>query len=251
VIVLMPSFGACRVRRENQAFVLRHYERLGIPVVLGSGASRTHAVNDAARIATRLHPKGRVFIIADNDLIPDERMLGTALQVVHVRAAVTPHAWTLLTTPESRAEFMRTGTLHEHERVRVGSRSFVVLTREVFDAVNGMDELFVGWGPEDRAFLESIRKQVGPVLELAGERVHLWHPPDPSKENRARLTANRLRWRAYRLGQTGRVAALAREYGRWDEPTRGAEEHRRLTHHARDGGGDGLGAGRHAARPDP
>ncbi len=61
-----------------------------------------------------------------------------------------------------------------------------------YEAVNGFDERFVGWGFEDEDFSRRLtalgRRKVSVVAEAPA--VHLWHLPDPSFRGRARLSAN-------------------------------------------------------------
>lgn len=252
-VVLMPAWGACPTRAENQRVVTRHYaERYGIPVVLGTGRARAHSVNHAARTAALEHPDRRVFLIADNDLIPSEPHLLEALARLDQHAAVTPHSTTLMTTPEGRAEYLRNGRTALHEAQAKGSRSYVVITRDTFAAVNGMDEKFIGWGPEDRAFLYSVKKQAGSVLELTGARLHLWHPTDPTKRDALMLERNRARMRAYHHATPIKAAQLAREYGRWDDESRhSATQRHGPPHDPAIGGRDGVAAGRNPTRPRP
>jgi GT2 family glycosyltransferase len=217
-IVLMPSFGSCPVRRANEALVVAHYAReYALPVALGTGASRCHAVNDAARRALKQHPERDVFIIADNDLIPDPASFPASVALAREHAAVCPHDLTRLTTPLGRSRWEHGLEPDPSELTQVGSRSFVVLTRDAFARVNGMDELFIGWGPEDIAFVRSLQKQVGPVLLVDGVRLHLWHPVDPTKHDSGSLIKNRHRARLYKRADGPEAARLAREYGRWHD----------------------------------
>ena len=224
VVVLMPSFGTCPVRAENQEFVIAWYAERGMPTVLGldergkrSGwFSRARAMNYAARIAVREHPDRTVFVLADNDLLPDPTTFLTAIQTAGHHSAIMPHSITLLTDPTGRREVFMRGETTKVEPVEQGSRSYVVMTRENYDLVNGMDEKFEGWGPEDLAFRFSIQKQIAPALELPGRRLHLWHPVDPSKRDMKQLTYNRRRKQMYQLSRPVEVQKLAREYGRWD-----------------------------------
>jgi GT2 family glycosyltransferase len=213
----MPSFGSCSVRRDNQALVIAQYaSEYAIPVALGTGISRSHAVNDAARHALQRHPDRDVFVIADNDLVPDPVTFPASVALAREHAAVCPHDLTRLTTPYARARWAHGLSPDPSTVTTVGSRSFIVLTRDVFDRVNGMDERFVGWGPEDVAFVKSIEKQVSPVLLLDGVRLHLWHPTDPSKADAVSVSRNRSRLVRYRRADSAGAARLAREYGRWD-----------------------------------
>lgn len=241
-VVLMPSFGSCPTRLENQAYVIAWYAARGFPTVLGldeasarSGwFSRSRAVNAAARAASIQHPTRDVFIICDNDLTPDPAPFLTALSVAHQHSAVMPHMYTLLTTPAGRTELLTRGHTTKHEAVKQGSRSFVVMTRDAFASVNGMDERFEGWGPEDLAFRLSIKKQLGDPLELDGSRMHLWHPTDPSKRDMKQLMRNRRRKHEYQRATPERARELAREYGRWDDGLRAEAERREsVTQHAR------------------
>lgn len=224
----MPSFGACSVRRDNERFVIEHYERLGIPVALGrderdaSGRfARTRAINAAARIASRDHPTRPAFILCDNDLIPDQPALETGLALLSRHCLVTPHAQTLLLDERSRAEFMRSGRVTRFRAVRSGSRSYVLILASTFSACNGMDEVFAGWGPEDGAFVHSVTKQTGaPALFMSGQRVHLWHPVDPTRADAENVRRLMRRRDAYARANQSEAARLAREYGRWDRESR-------------------------------
>ncbi len=50
------------------------------------------------------------------------------------------------------------------------------IPREMWEAVNGMDERFRGWGQEDEAFGLSVQALFGPPSRLFGMAVHMWHP---------------------------------------------------------------------------
>jgi glycosyltransferase involved in cell wall biosynthesis len=58
----------------------------------------------------------------------------------------------------------------------------IALWRDDYEAINGFDEQFVGWGHEDRDLqhrLERIGLRVTSIL-LETFPIHLWHPPAPS-----------------------------------------------------------------------
>jgi len=224
VVVLMPSFGTCPVRLENQEFVIAWYAERGMPTILGRDErgkksgwfSRARAMNYAARQAVREHPERDVIVLADNDLIPDPATFLAAIQTARRHSAVMPHSITLLTDPQGRREVFMRGTTKRVEPIEQGSRSFVVMTLENYARVNGMDEKFEGWGPEDLAFRLSVQKQLEAGVELPGRRLHLWHPVDPSKRDTKQLYLNRRRKQMYQLKRKADVIKLAREYGRWD-----------------------------------
>ena len=221
VAVLMPSFGSCKYRKENEEYVLRWYEQRGFRVFLGKDDSttgffsRARAINRAAGEAYRTTPHLTVYVLADNDLIPSPSHFTAALEQAPDWSCVTPHLTTLHTSHSGRMQLLHNGKTQLYRPRESGSRSYVVIRREVFDRINGMDEKFEGWGPEDKAFLLNIHRQLGGVLELEGARVHLWHPSDQSKANKVQLMRNRERCRMYLEGDTEQANVLSKEYGDW------------------------------------
>jgi hypothetical protein len=215
IVALMPSFGR---RAEHQDFVTAHYRVVwGIPTILGgderdaSGRfSRARAINNAARAAVREHPSVTRFVIADNDIIPDEPAFEAALGT---DAACLPHSDALDLTPEATRRYKLDGTIGEHTPRAWPTLATAVLTREAFHAVNGMDELFTGWGGEDNALYHALTKLVGPVPRGEGKCVHLWHPIDASKRDQANRRRNTVRAAAYRDADPTETRLLSREYG--------------------------------------
>ncbi len=67
-----------------------------------------------------------------------------------------------LRRPESRTSFRHAPPLVVH--------------RESWEMVGGMDERMQGWGQEDVAFSLALEKVVGPQRMLRGNALHLWHP---------------------------------------------------------------------------
>lgn len=57
--------------------------------------------------------------------------------------------------------------------------SMVVVTRQLFDAVGGFDEGFVGWGGEDVAFSLSCQALGDGFDRITGDVWHLYHDPAP------------------------------------------------------------------------
>lgn len=55
-----------------------------------------------------------------------------------------------------------------------------ILPASVFRDVEGFDERFVGWGPEDAAFVTKLETLHKPHRRLPGTLVHLWHPAPPT-----------------------------------------------------------------------
>lgn len=55
----------------------------------------------------------------------------------------------------------------------------LMLPREAWERVNGADERFTDWGPEDGAFAMAMSTLWRHPVRLAGSLVHLWHPAGP------------------------------------------------------------------------
>jgi hypothetical protein len=63
----------------------------------------------------------------------------------------------------------------------------VVISRDAYGRIGGMDESFVGWGGEDNEFWERCQSlRVWPWGGLP--IVHCWHPAQPGKDNAGRET---------------------------------------------------------------
>jgi hypothetical protein len=97
------------------------------------------------------------------------------------------------------------------------------LWRHDFEAVNGFDERFVGWGQEDDDLglrLRAAGIRLESVLDLTSS-LHVWHPTDPSATPRWRDGAN-----VNYFGRRGRLSACREGLVRreneaisWGEPS--------------------------------
>ena len=67
--------------------------------------------------------------------------------------------------------------------------SILIVPRETWDAVNGFDERFQGWGWEDTAFMHAVETIVDKPIRLEGDVFHLAHDRPAADVNRA-LDAN-------------------------------------------------------------
>lgn len=64
----------------------------------------------------------------------------------------------------------------------VAGGGLVVIPRSAWD-VAPMDDRFIGWGYEDVCWGSALDTLVGEHLRLDGDLIHLWHPPQPNREN--------------------------------------------------------------------
>src|SRR5690606_22839143 len=78
-----------------------------------------------------------------------------------------------------------------------------VVTRELWEAVGGLDERTVGWGGEDEIFAHCARVLVGPHERVSGEMISLYHPrhqaaPEAEREFFSHREANKRLWNEIR-----------------------------------------------------
>lgn len=85
-----------------------------------------------------------------------------------------------------------------------------VLARAVYLEVGGMDERFVGWGGEDRAFGQALTVLVGPPAQYDTPAVHLWHPTQ-TKTNHMSDASTRLA-RRYQRADRQAMLTLVEEH---------------------------------------
>lgn len=186
VSVLMPYKPDDGPRDRAFHYVRRFYERMlpGAQLCIGEDLdepfSRSKAINRAASQA-----KGRVFVIADNDLVYNPELLLQSMQLLSTDRWVIPFArinrlskavshrlvlegrgsWPLPVQPDTKTA---------EASYFVGGMN--VLLRQSFENVGGYDERFIGWGGEDEAFAYSVDTMVGKHIRLQGELFHFWHP---------------------------------------------------------------------------
>lgn len=145
---------------------------------------KTRALNRAAAQAS-----GDVFLIWDADTWVDAALIAQAVDYV----SEAPRRWCRPWNVKVKANEAATrhilelgaawdGTLnHRGFGTPENTNTFqhappLVLTRQAFEAVDGFDERFRGWGQEDVAFSLSLRRIVGHQRALRGHAIHLWHP---------------------------------------------------------------------------
>lgn len=172
----------------------------GVEIVIGKDHekdkvfSKAVAVNDAASRAT-----GDIFVILDADCyLPGKIVKHCARRIVNARRLgvpmwFVPYRTLYRLTPESTERVLGTpptqpfrfpqppddedvesllGTSFGH---RFGALIMVV-PREAFELVGGMDERFRGWGGEDVSFLRSLDTLYSSHRNTANDVLHLWHP---------------------------------------------------------------------------
>lgn len=80
--------------------------------------------------------------------------------------------------------------------------SMLVIGRDLWDRVGGLDEKFEGWGGEDNAFWRACALHAGEPKRITGNAYHLWHPSAPGKRGGIQYKRNLNRWRRYQRAET-------------------------------------------------
>ena len=111
------------------------------------------------------------------------------LAVANVSAMVSPAEAALLAKRHRRARWH--AIIRHPTKPRLAGGDFGVW-RSDFEAVNGFDERFVGWGQEDDDLglrLRAAGVRLESILDLT-QTLHVWHPTDPTATPRWRDGAN-------------------------------------------------------------
>lgn len=143
--------------------------------------SRSWAFNVGAREA-----RGEYLILHDNDLLPPAGYAAEAVRVLArgFEAARLQRFIFYLNEADSNAVMGGNDarlTSIPTEVVQNNHGGTIAVRRDVFFALGGYDEGFVGWGGEDNELFDRLRTRrlhEGTYLPF----VHLWHPPQPGKQ---------------------------------------------------------------------
>lgn len=171
--------------------------------------NRAAALNDAASKAT-----GDAFLVVDADTAVNQDALAVGLDLLKDRQKywvlpyVTYYNLTetatdlLMSYPPASAIPEPWPGAYEY-RLTDSVSGIVMLRREAWEAVNGFDARFVGWGGEDRAFQRALEVLWGPCVRIPSYVVHLWHhAPESVRFQNANWPANEALMRRYQ--QAGR-----------------------------------------------
>lgn len=185
--------------------ICRQFEGLDVHVVSGSNPgefSRSRSKNELAGMA----PNADILVFQDADTIAPVEFYLQSFRTLEAN----PRQWVLPYTHyynlsevatddllsrdplyELPERDVRDRQLYEHDLLDAISGA-VVVTREAFEAVNGFDERFIGWGYEDRAFETALTTLWGQLTRLDSHVYHLWHPcPPETTWEQPQLQANR------------------------------------------------------------
>lgn len=185
--ILVPyADQGCEWRRRAWEYVQAHYatNHPDWPVIVGSCGgpwSKGAALADAfARCDADL------LVIADADSFVDPDVLRKAAARAEQFGWCVPHGQVKRLSQEATEAVYAGGS---HRRGRLVRRTYhgpsgggiVVLTREAWETVGGVDERYEGWGGEDVSFGWALHALVGAGSRIGAPLYHLWHPhPAPN-----------------------------------------------------------------------
>jgi predicted glycosyltransferase involved in capsule biosynthesis len=183
--LLVPRKADHGIRDHHWSLVKKRYQKLMPEVEICTGHDnsklfcRSKAVNEAAKKAT-----GNIMIIVDADVIFEPELLEKIAAVIHLHPWIIPYKTGIFLTKEATNRFIKKGLpakvkikAEDIERSYLGKGQLInVMKRECFEAVQGMDERFSGWGLEDFAFRVALDTICGKHFNMDQNVYHLWHP---------------------------------------------------------------------------
>lgn len=178
---------------------LKQYWRYHYPtaeLVIGQDAhvpfSKTRAVNNAA---SRAH--GNIFVIADADCFIDINHVKAAIAQIQTsrhRLWMIPYRRFYRLSEQATARILRSSPHHPYHEptppppsdIEPGgvdpshyghhyAAMIMILPRQAFYAVGGMDPRFCGWGGEDISFMYAVDTLWGPHKTSKNDVLHLYH----------------------------------------------------------------------------
>lgn len=169
--------------------------------------NKAWGLNVAARNASC-----EILVTGDADMLMEDEALLRAVNACSERFdAVNPYTGLVdLTATETtalvRGDIGITDIRRERVRDRLDEGELICFCggicayrREVYFALGGLDEEFVGWGGEDDAMSVNLGRYTDRLAVQQHTRAfHLWHPRSPDRYNHRHYEANRSLAAAYR-----------------------------------------------------
>lgn len=219
VAVLMPVGGPpCPHRAGARNYVVARYQREHPDWALYFGVAGEPWSKGAAVADAFAQTAADVLVLADSDSFVDNGLLAECVTACQAGAAwAVPHHTVYRLTEEETGRVIAGKAPDERKVVRfpyagpVGG-GIVVMRRDAYIAVNGVDERFYGWGGEDICLGMALWALVGPYVRRGSPLYHLWHPhPAPNLRGSPASEALVARYKAVRNNPAG-MRALVREH---------------------------------------
>ncbi len=178
VSILVPYRPDGGQRDRVWAWCQAEWAKTGLELVVDDGDgpnfSLAQSVNRAARRAT-----GDIFVTCGADFVPYPDVVREAVGYLKAFPWVQLFSNVCYLDETSTEQILATGEIGNPVVDVLTDRcmGIVAVPRATWEDIDGYDERFVGWGPEDHAFVNVLATLFGPGLTLGRYAVHLWHPP--------------------------------------------------------------------------
>lgn len=193
VAVIVPIGGPpCVWRQAAASYVIDHYahHHPHWPTIIAVGATDPWSKGETVHAAVTTTDTD-VYVIADADCIPDPGTLTDAVDTATTVGWAVPFRFVYRQSQEHTTRILAgdaaPGTTpteldpdahpYGHPMRAVRGGGVVVVRRDAWDRVAGIDPRFYGWGGEDKAFGIALTTLVARVPLLPAPLFHLWHPP--------------------------------------------------------------------------
>lgn len=208
-VILVPRRADGGHRDELWKFARTWWENDFPDVPIFEGHHQQGPFNRAAAINRAAIDAGDwdVAVVIDSDVLANADAVRSAIDIAaSTNMMVVSHDERIMLTQQGTKKILNgyRGNWRVRgvqERVYGDSVSCsVVISRQLWDLVDGFDELFQGWGYEDTAFRIAAETLTGkPLIRLSSEIFHLWHPLSPeAKPGCPTFRANGIRVQRYR-----------------------------------------------------
>lgn len=167
-------------RDRNWRFSRSRWEQLGWPIVEGHhDEGELYSMAAASNLAAKQAGDWEVCLWAGADFVVGDLEQATRAVEMALRTGrlTFAHDFNTLLTEEETSRVIATGEIRSDEERHPNTFSGVLaVPRQLWDAVGGFDERFVGWGWEDIAFWSACWAMAGGFERVLGDIYHLAHP---------------------------------------------------------------------------
>lgn len=221
-VVLVPRRAGVPERDAIWAWCRGIWEQQGWPIFEGHhDEPGLFNASKARNAAAKAAGDWDVAIFADADTVPwDWKPVKDAVPLAaRTGKFIRPFSAYHMLDEGASKTFMDTGVVPKRgDRVLRESAygGIHVVSRRLWDRVEGYDERFLGWGSEDAAF-EFACRAVGGFMRLRGDVYHLYHPMqqrDPSTPQFQANVALGGQYRALQHDKAGMLSLIAEREGR-------------------------------------
>jgi GT2 family glycosyltransferase len=158
------------------------------------------------------HARAPLLVLHDNDILVPERYAQEALrhfakgyEVINLKRFIFS-----LTQRHTERVFNGTSGLADVAPLSIGQNleggGSLVIARQAYEDVGGLDETFIGWGGEDNEFWERAQtRRHWPYSSMS--LIHLWHPAQAGKGDGNNETLKRY-YSLAKIDPAERIASL-------------------------------------------